>query len=247
MDFTFTPNYVTKDNLAIMDIISHNNWKRPIYFTVTAGNENMLGLDKYFYNEGFALRLMPFAPDTTTQALESSNTMIMYNNMMTKFKFGNFKTAKNLDHESLTLFYPLVTRMYTNLADNLIKEGKLDLAKKALKKYVDNMPETVMTADLAIKKYYLAESAFHANDVAIGTGMINNVNDYITDQLNYNYALFQKSADQVNPRDVQLGMWLLNNMVTLTKDYNQTQLNNKLSAQLKDYGSKFAGLPMPNQ
>jgi hypothetical protein len=247
MDFTFTPNYVTKDNLAIMDIISHNNWKRPIYFTVTAGNENMLGLDKYFYNEGFALRLMPFAPDTTTQALESSNTMIMYNNMMTKFKFGNFKTAKNLDHESLTLFYPLVTRMYTNLADNLIKEGKPDLAKKALKKYVDNMPETVMTADLAIKKYYLAESAFHANDVAIGTGMINNVNDYITDQLNYNYALFQKSADQVNPRDVQLGMWLLNNMVTLTKDYNQTQLNNKLSAQLKDYGSKFAGLPMPNQ
>jgi hypothetical protein len=104
-----------------------------------------------------------------------------------------------------------------------------------------------MTADLAIKKYYLAESAFHANDIAIGTGLINNANDYITDQLNYNYALFQKSADQVNPRDVQLGMWLLNNMVTLTKDYNQTQLNNKLSAQLKDYGSKFAGLPMPNQ
>jgi hypothetical protein len=144
-------------------------------------------------------------------------------------------------------FYPLVTRMYTTLADNLIKESKPDLAKKVLKKYTDNMPEAVMTADLAIKKYYLAESAFHANDMATGTRTINNVNDYITDQLNYNYALFQKSADRVNPRDVQLGMWLLNNMVTLTKDYNQTQLNNKLSAQLKDYGSKFAGLPMPNQ
>ncbi|MFA6087388.1 DUF2723 domain-containing protein [Mucilaginibacter sp.] len=247
MDFTYAGNYVTKDNLAIMDIIAHNNWKRPIYFTVTAGTDNMLGMEKYMYNEGFAFRLMPFAPDTTMQTLESSNTGIMYNNMMNKFKFGNFKTAKNLDHESLTLFYPLMTRMYTTLADNLIKEGKPELAKKAIKKYVDNMPDAIMTADLAIKKYYLAESAFHANDVAVGTGIINSVNGYITDQLNYNYALLQKGADQVNPRDVQLGMWLLNNMVTLTKDYNQTQLNNKLSAQLKDYGSKFAGLPMPNQ
>ncbi|MBD1392558.1 DUF2723 domain-containing protein [Mucilaginibacter glaciei] len=245
MDFTYPGKYVTKDNLAIMDIIAHNNWKRPIYFTVTAGNENMLGLDKYFYNEGLALRLMPFAPDSNARFLETSNTNVMYANVMNKFKYGNFKTAKNLDHESLTLFYRVMTTTFTTLADNLIKEGKPDLAKKVLQKYAANMPEQIMTQDLALTKFYMSESAFHANETAIGTSLINKIDGYLTDQLNYNYTLMQKNPDEVNARDVQFGISLINNMAQILKNYNQTALETKLNAQVKDYVAKFGNLAMP--
>jgi hypothetical protein len=34
MDWTYPGKYVTKDNLAMMDILAHNNWKRPVYFAV---------------------------------------------------------------------------------------------------------------------------------------------------------------------------------------------------------------------
>ncbi|TWR29219.1 DUF2723 domain-containing protein [Mucilaginibacter pallidiroseus] len=246
MKWTYPGKYITKDNLAIIDILAHNNWKRPVYFSVTAGTENMIGLDRYMYNEGFAYRLMPLKPDTTQQPLEASNTLIMYNNMVNKFKYGNFKTARNLDHESTTLFYPLMTRMYANLTDNLLKEGHQDLAKNALKKYDANMPEAISSSELAIRKYYMAETAYHVNDQAMANKLIKLVDDFVIDQLKYNYSQSQ-SGGEVSSRDVQLAMSLLNGMDGLTKEFKQTQLNNKISAELKEYASKFGGMQAPQQ
>ncbi|MBK0378107.1 DUF2723 domain-containing protein [Mucilaginibacter segetis] len=247
MDFTFPGKYLTKDNLAMMDILAHNNWKRPIYFTVTVGSDNMLGLDRYMYNEGFAYRLMPFKPDTTSQQFDNSNTMIMYNNMMNKFKYGNMKNARHLDNTSSTLYYPLVTGLFTTLADNLINEGYVDLAKKALKKYEQEIPDRVQSSDIAIKKYYMARSAYAVNDIAMATKLINLVDDYVIDQLRYNYQLYQNDSHSVNTRDVQIELSILNSMVSLTTNYKQTDLAKKLEAQLQDYGTKFGGLPQPRE
>jgi hypothetical protein len=247
MEWTYPGKYVTKDNLAIIDILAHNNWKRPVYFSVTAGTENMIGLERYMYNEGFAYRLLPFKPDTTVQPMESANTMLMYNNLVNKFKYGNMKGACNLDHESLTLFYPLVTRLYANLTDNLLKEGQQDLVKKALKKYDESVPEKVIVSEVAIRKYYMAESAYHVNDIAMANKMLNLVDDFLVDQLKYNYTVMKDNSSAVNTRDVQFAISLINGMVGLTKQYNQTQLNAKFSAQLKEYGDKFGGLPTPQQ
>jgi hypothetical protein len=123
MEWKYTSNYVTKDNLALMDILAHNNWKRPIYFTITVGTENMMGMEKYLYNEGFAYRLLPMKIDTATQTLDATNTDLMYKNMMTKFKWGNMKDAKYLDHESLTMFYPIILKQFYMLTDHLMKEA----------------------------------------------------------------------------------------------------------------------------
>jgi hypothetical protein len=247
LDFTYPGKYVTKDNLAIMDILAHNDWKRPIYFTVTAGNENMLGLDKYMYNEGFCYRLMPLKPDTTVQPLEASNTLVMYNNVVNKFKYGQMKTAKNLDNTSTTLFYPVITRMFASLADALVKDGHTDLAKNALKKYQDNMPEKILSPELAIRKYYLAQSAYEVGDTALGNKLIKLVDDYVVDQLAFNFTVYQQDSNNVDSRAVQLSLSLLNGMENLTKSFHQTEWANKTAAQLKDYSGKFGALAQPGQ
>jgi mevalonate pyrophosphate decarboxylase len=51
--------YLTKNDLMVLDLIAHNNWKRPIYFAVTTGSEAYLGLEEYFQLEGLAYRLVP--------------------------------------------------------------------------------------------------------------------------------------------------------------------------------------------
>jgi hypothetical protein len=242
MDWTYPGKYVTKDNLAMMDILAHNNWKRPVYFATTVPSDNMLGLDKYLYSEGLAYRLMPFKPDTTAAPTENSNTLIMYNNMINKYKYGNFKAAKYLDHESLNLFYPLITRLYATLADNLLKEGHQDLAKKTLKKYEEVMPSQIISSEIAVRKYYMVESLFRMGETALGTKLATQIDDYLVDQLKFNYTLFQKSDANLNTRDVQLSLSLLNGMATLAKDYKQDALSAKISAQLKDYGTKFGGM-----
>jgi hypothetical protein len=242
MDFTYPGKYVTKDNLAMMDILAHNNWKRPVYFAATVPSENMLGLDKYLYSEGFASRLMPFKADTAAGAQENTNTLLMYNNMVNKYRYGNYKTAKYLDHESLTLFYPLIARLYSTLADNLLKEGHQDLAKNAIKKYLAVMPDQILSSELALRKYYMIENLFRMGDATTGSKLVNQLDDYVTDQLKYSYTLLQKSDSGLNTRDVQLYMSLLNGMEGLTKQYNQNALSAKIGAQLKDYSTKFGSM-----
>ncbi|MEO7211428.1 DUF2723 domain-containing protein [Mucilaginibacter sp.] len=242
LDFTYPGKYVTKDNLAIMDILAHNNWKRPIYFTVTAGNEYMLGLDKYMYSEGFCYRLMPLKPDSTAQGLEANNTLIMYNNVVNKFKYGNLKTAKNLDNTSTTLFEPVITRMFSRLSDALVTEGHVDLAKNTLKKYRDNMPEKITSPELALPQFDIAKSFFKAGETELATKTVKTIDDYVINELSFNYKVYQQDESQIDRRSVQIGLYLLNNMQILSENFNQKAWADKTAAQLKDYSTKFAAL-----
>jgi hypothetical protein len=145
------------------------------------------------------------------------------------------------------LFYPLVTRLYATLADNLIKEGHLDLAKNTLKKYDEVMPSQIISTELALRKYYMTESLYRMGDATLGNKLANQIDDYLIDQLKYSYMLYQKSDAGLNTRDVQFYLSLLNGMEGLTKTYKQDALSTKIGAQLKDYSTKFGGLATQQQ
>ena len=49
-------NALFKNDLAILNIIAANKWKRPIYFTMPY---NKLGFDNYLRRDGMAYRLVP--------------------------------------------------------------------------------------------------------------------------------------------------------------------------------------------
>ncbi len=243
MDWKYTSNYVTKENLAMLDILAHNNWVRPICFTTTIGQENLIGLQPYLYKEGFAYRLLPFKPDTSTRdQLGKINSLVMYDNVMNKFKFGNFKTAKYLDHESTTMFYPVMVTTFLDLTTGLMKDGHKDLAIKALHKFDQVLPDINTGLDVADRKIFLAQSAYELQDVLLGDKFINSVDNYIVDQLDYNYYLMQNNAADLSVRDVQYGVSFINGMASMTAETHRTALNKKLSAQLKDYESKFSSL-----
>jgi hypothetical protein len=243
MEWKYTSNYVTKENLAMLDILAHNNWVRPICFTTTIGNENLVGLQPYLYKEGFTYHLIPFKPDTTTKdQLGKTNSLVMYNNMMNKFKYGNFKTAKYLDHESTTMFYPVMITTFLDLAQGLIKDGHPDLALKALHKYDDEMPDINPGLEVVDRKIFMAQTAYVLHDSVLANKFITSVDNYITDQLDYNYYLLQNSSGNLNVRDIQYGASFLNGMIAMTTENHQTALNNKLKAQLKDYETKFSSI-----
>jgi hypothetical protein len=221
--------------------LAHNHWERPICFTTTIGNDNLIGLQPYLYKEGFTYRLIPFEKDTTKRdQLGKANTMVMYNNVMNKFKFGNFKNARYLDHESTSMFYPVMTSTFIDLAQNLMQEGHNDLALKVLHKYDQEMPDITPYIDVAGRKLFLAQLAFQLNDVVMGKKLVKSIDDYVIDQLDYNYYLLSSGASNVNMRDVQISMQLLNGISDFSKESKQTAITNQVDAQLKDYMKKFA-------
>ncbi len=243
MTWKYQSNYITKENLAMLDILAHNNWKRPICFTTTIGNENLIGLQQYLYKEGFTYRLLPLKPDTSTRdQLGKINSLVMYDNVMNKFKFGNFKTAKYLDHESTTMFYPVMVTTFLDLADGLVKDGHPDLALKALHKFDDVMPDINPGIEVANRKIFMAQTSYNLHDNVLGNKLMNSVNDYLTDQLDYNYYLMKDNSGAFDIRTVQYGVSFLNAMVGITGDSHQTQLTKKFNDELKDYTNKFGGV-----
>ncbi|MCO5945681.1 glycosyltransferase family 117 protein [Mucilaginibacter flavidus] len=243
MQWKYTSNYVTKENLAMLDILAHNNWKRPICFTTTIGNENLIGLQQYLYKEGFTYRLLPLKPDTSTRdQLGKINSLVMYDNIMNKFKFGNFKTAKYLDHESTTMFYPVMVTTFLDLADGLVKDGHPDLALKALHKFDDVMPDMTPGIEVANRKIFMAQTSYNLHDNVLGNKLMTSVNDYLIDQLDYNYYLMKDNSGAFDIRTVQYGVSFLNAMVEFTGESHQTQLTKKFSDEMKDYTNKFGGV-----
>ncbi|MGN6177676.1 MAG: glycosyltransferase family 117 protein [Mucilaginibacter sp.] len=231
---------LTKEKLAMMDILNHNHWKRPICFATSVGSANMFGLQQYLYQEGFTCRLMPLKPDTSANNGQiPTNSLVMYNNMMNKFKWGKFKTAKYLDQQSTQVFYPQIVQAFADLAVGLVKSGHADLAKHAIHKYDAVMPDINPNLMAAQGKISLADTSYKLNDDQMGNKLVASVDNYLTDQLDYNYYLLQNNAAEVDPEMVQYGIRFLNGMAAITKEGKQPELSNKLIAQVTDYENKF--------
>ncbi|WP_258135835.1 glycosyltransferase family 117 protein [Mucilaginibacter phenanthrenivorans] len=244
MEWKYSSNYITKDNLAMLDILAHNDWKRPICFTSTMGPENMFGLQPWLYKEGFVYHLIPFKTDTAADAnhVSKTNSLVMYNNVVNKFKFGNYKKAKYLDNVSSQQYYLAMELTFNDLAQGLIRDGRTDLALNTVHKFDKEMPDINPDIDTAAHKFFLAETAYSLGDKELGTRYVKSVDNFITDQLDYNYHLLQDNKDGIDQRTVQLGVQLLNGMADTAKTNEQLELSKRLKAQQMDYENKFAVL-----
>jgi hypothetical protein len=196
-------------------------------------------MQPYLYKEGFVYHLIPFKPENANPRQPKINTMAMYDNVVHKFKYGNFKTAKNLDQQSKDLFYPVMTSTYLELTQALIKEGHNDLALNALHKYDQVMPDIYPNLNVLQSKYFIIDTALRLHDTSTANKYLASADSYLTDQLNYNYNLLQSSASDVNESNVQYELSVLNGITELSKEYHQTAMAGKLQEQMDDYTKKF--------
>ena len=241
MEWTYNKNYVTKTELALIDILAHNDWKRPIYFAITVPDDNYMGLGEYLYNEGFAYRLLPLKKPALDSAggekAELTNTDQMYNNMMTKFKWGNMKNATYLDPESVRMSFTIINH-FNILAENLYREGRTEEAKKALLKCMEVVPDKNHSLNFTIRKFYMADLLYKLKEEKKANEIVANTAEYIEDQLNY-LAAIAKTKENLNTREVQLGVYVMTELAKLTVQNGEKELNKKLQDRLKVIESKF--------
>lgn len=122
--FEIPKNGLAKNDLALLNIIAANHWRRPIYFT---NPQTDLGLDPYIRRDGLTYRLVPVKGS-------EFNTNWAQDKMMNKFVFGNAdKAGVYFDEENRRHLGALRTA-YAELALSLAAEGRFDEAKKAVQK-----------------------------------------------------------------------------------------------------------------
>jgi hypothetical protein len=238
MQWTFNKGYVTKGTLAMFDILAHNNWKRPIYFASTVPSDQYNGLDSYLYNEGLALRLMPLTPDTAANRAELINAPVLYNNVMTKFKWGNIKDAKYLDPQSaddISIF----SNVWNNTVTGMLKEGKVGEAKKAANKYLEVMPTKFYGMRSMMGTYFMAENFYTLGETAKANEIVTRCADYIQKELIYLADVSDSKNRLVGMQNVRLGMSFLNQMANTAAQYKQMPLADKLNNQFRALETRF--------
>jgi len=136
-------SYITKANLAVLDLLNNMDWNRPVYFAVTTGGDAYMGLEQYFQLEGLAYRLTPIKHKKNSNPNIDGGvcSSIMYDNMMNKFEWGNMDKMPIYMDENNRRMTTNLRLQFGHLTEQLIAEGKLDKAREVIQRSLDVMPE----------------------------------------------------------------------------------------------------------
>ncbi|MBC8035314.1 MAG: MFS transporter [Chitinophagaceae bacterium] len=135
IEFSEDKKFLMKNDLAILNIIAANKWKRPIYFTATfTGSE--LGFSQYLRKDGLAYRLVPVKNNTTV------NTDWMMDKLMNKYAFGGAGKKGVYFDEQNRLHLNTIRMAFGDLGSNLADNNRREEAKKVLDKADKNILES---------------------------------------------------------------------------------------------------------
>ena len=173
IDIDIKGSAIYKNRLMMLDIVANNNWKRPIYFSGGAfDNEDYLWMKEYLQLEGMVYKLVPvkttIPKDGSPMDMGQIDADKMYSNIM-DWDWGNSDSDK-IYHDVETRRESITYR--TNLArlmDKLIEENKMDKAKKVIDLAMTKMPLEKFgyysLLEPFVKGYYQTNQTVNAQDL----------------------------------------------------------------------------------
>ena len=231
-----------KGDLMLLEMVANSNWTRPLYVAMTVGKENYMNLGENFIQEGLVNRITPFHTD------ESNNfdTEKVYNNLMTKFRYGGLEKPGLYLDETVSRMCATHRRLFGTLLLHLIQEGKLDKAKKAVayaEKVIPtyNVPMTYMSggADFA-EAYY--ELGMNKKAEETLDAMWKTCAQYLRYYLSLPQNRFMSSQ-----RDCMYNLYIMQRFCEIASPYNKaladkmTQSLNQLIAAYQGRGGNLGG------
>ena len=201
---------VYKSEMMMYEMLCGCNWERPMYVAVTVGGDNYGSLGDNFVQEGLAYRITPFNTRNSGMRVDVEK---MYDNMMNKFKFGGIDNPGIYLDETVMRMCQTHRRMFSQLAAQLINEGKyyteigetkkaeryFDMARKALAKSSKVIPATTVPYSFNSGSIDMAESwitlGSNAEAEKILLPMLKNIQEYVDWYLQLNDYHFTNSFD----------------------------------------------------
>ena len=142
--FKLKGNGVFKNKLLVLDILANFNWERPIYFAITVGKDNFMGLENFFQLEGLAYRLVPYSVPSPDGQTGIVHTEKMYNRLINEFEWGGLNNSDLYFDETNTRMVMNFRNNYSRLAEALYQKGDTTKAIETLDKCIAEFPNDVV-------------------------------------------------------------------------------------------------------
>ena len=147
-------SYITKDDLAIWDLLASNINDRPIYFSVTCKNDKLQGLNDYMQLEGLGLRLIPsYSKSDQAFNIYGSGRVQKekcYDIMMNRWKWGNFDKHETFVDGAYMAAVQSMKLTMLRTAFAFLRDKQNDKAIAVVKKYFESFPNMNFRYDAGI-------------------------------------------------------------------------------------------------
>jgi hypothetical protein len=230
-------SYIIKDDLAILDIIASNIWKRPIYWAVTCREEKLMGLQDYLQLEGLSLRLVPSKNKGNAEnygiiGAGRVDTETAYRNIMEKWRWGNFDKKRLFVDRSYMPSLQTMRVSMIRIARQLVIEGKKDKAIALADKYFEVFPEYNFQYDQFTT--FMADIYLRSGEKAKAAETFKSIAKSLAQQLKYYKSqtpAFQRGFQQDN----QFSMATAQNLLRMANDLEDPAVQKELEDMLLPY------------
>jgi hypothetical protein len=246
IDFHVGKNTMLKNEMMQLDILATNEWERPIYF-VSGGAEGALALEDYFQNEGYAYRFVPIrTPDRNFLTYGRIDTDILYDNMMNKFKYGRMEEPDvYLDYYHIrTIAVIKLRNNFTRLAEELIKENKIDSAIQVLDKCMELTPNDKVPFDLFVPP--VAEGYYNCHQNEKANKIVTEHLKLISEELVYYFSLKPELRETLD-YEIRVALQLSQEYLQITKNAGETELNKQAEEMFNLYYQRYLQSANPTQ
>jgi hypothetical protein len=215
-------NYLFMNNFCFLDMLSTNNFKRPLYFASTVSSENFLNLNQYFRSEGIAFKIMPYKQPEPAKSyyVGSVDSEVQYNKLMHDLSFGDL--PENLHYgDAHALFISNYRMVYGRLIEKLVEENQSARALEVLQYCIRNF--SALRAKPDYFSLLLVESAYKLKEPRLA--------DQLAGELLLTARKMQGSSDP-GDYELRLKFEILRMLDELTEEYNaQSDLHREISAE----------------
>ena len=205
-----------KSELMMLEMLANTNWERPLYMAITVGSDNHLNLGNNFMQEGLAYRITPFNTTRLNARIDSEK---MYDNLMNKFKFGGIdKPGIYIDENAMRMCHSH-RRIFSQLVQQLMREGKKDKAKAALDYAEKMIPAYNVPYDWQNGAVQMAEAYYQLGETAKADEMMKALADKAVEYLTW-YLSLDDNRFMISTREFEYHWAVLDAEVKAMKKYN---------------------------
>jgi hypothetical protein len=210
-----------KNELMVLDLIDNNNWKRPVYYSVTVDRNLYLNLHEYFQLQGLAYRIAPIHQPEARGQLGSIDTDLMFDNMVNKFRWGGVSDSTVYLDENIRRMMMNFRNNFGRLANELIAEGDTTRARMTLDRCMQIMPNERIPFNFFMIP--VIEAYYKIGETGLANSYLLTLSDLAEEELRYFLSLGKEYSADVD-YDKQVRMHIMQELVRLVSEYQQEEL-----------------------
>lgn len=239
LDIDIKGSALYKNRLMMLDILANNNWKRPIYFSGGAfDDEDYLWLKDYLQLDGMVYKLVPVkntpSKDGGPLDMGQIDADKMYDIVM-KWDWGN--SDGNIYHDPETRRNSITYRTnLSRLMNQLIKEGQIDKAKKVINLAVTKLPLDKFGYYSLVESF--TDGYYKVGEKAKAQDLLNKLVEKYKENLNY-YSTLTPSDQTDLAVDIITDIERYRSLLQVMKENKDTAFYNKHKTTFNTYVNVF--------